>query len=56
MRKGRTLKLGVPPVNLLLKAKFTCTLPSGTYGYFVYAIDLAGNRQMSVGVNKLVMK
>ena len=50
------LKLGVRPVNLLLKAKFTCALPSDTYRHFVYATDLAGNRQMSVGVNKLVVK
>jgi hypothetical protein len=43
-------------VNLLLKAKFTCTLPKGTYRHLVYAIDLAGNRQATVGVNKLVVR
>jgi photosystem II stability/assembly factor-like uncharacterized protein len=52
----RTLEQGARSVNLLLKAKFTCTLHKGTYRYFVYATDLAGNKQSSVGVNKLVVK
>jgi hypothetical protein len=52
----RTLKLGVRRVNVVLKAKFKCTLPAGKYRYFVYATDIAGNTQKSVGVNTLIVK
>jgi hypothetical protein len=37
-------------------AKFRCTLAKGTYRYYVYATDGAGNTQSKVGWNKLVVK
>jgi hypothetical protein len=52
----RTLKLGLRRVNVLRKAKFRCALPAGRYRYSVYATDLAGNRQKSVGTRTLIVK
>ena len=37
-------------------ATFRCTLAKGTYHYYVYAADAAGNRQSSLGMNRLVVK
>jgi photosystem II stability/assembly factor-like uncharacterized protein len=56
----KTLKLGARPVNTLasLAAKFEVPLTwrAGTYRFFVYATDKAGNRQSNVASNKLVVK
>jgi photosystem II stability/assembly factor-like uncharacterized protein len=52
----RTLKLGLQRVNLLRKARFTCTLPAGRYRFSVYATDMAGNKQTRVGVNTLIVR
>jgi hypothetical protein len=44
-------------VNTLLYKTFTCKLPRGTYRFFVYAYDSAGNAQvLPAGSNKLVVK
>ena len=52
----KVLRLGAQPVGTPLAKKFTCTLAKGTYKYLVYGTDTAGNKQASVGVNKLVVK
>jgi hypothetical protein len=52
----KTLRLGLRPVNRALTYWYHCTLPRGTYGYFVYATDLAGNKQASVGSNRLSVR
>ena len=44
-----------PNVTLSLAWK-KCTLARGTYKYFVYATDAAGNKQSKAGGNKLVVK
>lgn len=54
----KTLNFASKPVNTLLAAKFT--IPStwriGTYRFFVYATDGAGNVQLKAAVNKLIVK
>jgi flagellar hook assembly protein FlgD len=52
----RTLKPGVKNVNTTYTAKFVCKLPAGTYRFYVYGKDQAGNVQATVGNNKLVVK
>jgi hypothetical protein len=52
----KTLAYKGQAVNLLLSARFACTLPRGKYRFFVYATDLAGNQQASLGSNKLVVR
>jgi hypothetical protein len=44
------------PVNKALTCKFRCTLAKGTYRYYVYATDLAGNPQAAVASNRLVVR
>jgi hypothetical protein len=39
-----------------LEAHFRCRLAAGAYRFFVYATDEAGNRQIVVGANALVVK
>jgi len=53
-----TLKPGVKAVNTSFAAKFKVprTWKAGTYRFFVYATDLAGNEQSRVGSNRLVVK
>jgi len=55
---GRTVKilrLGERPTNVGLTTRFVCRLEPRTYRWFVYARDLAQNRQTHVGVNRLVV-
>ena len=52
----RTLTLGSQRVNVILRASFRCSLRPGRYRFSVYATDLAGNRQASVGSNRLVVR
>ncbi len=52
----KTLSLGTKSVNTSLSAKFVCTLPKGTYRFYVYATDQASNTQSSTGNNKLVVR
>ncbi len=52
----KTFKLGQRAVNKLLSHRFRCGLARGTYRFFVYATDLAGNTQGTVGRNYLYVK
>jgi photosystem II stability/assembly factor-like uncharacterized protein len=52
----RTLALGPQQVNVTLKANFECSLPHGRYRYSVYATDIAGNKQSTVGSNLLIVR
>ena len=61
IRNGRgavvkTLALGAKPVNAVASAWFRCSLPKGTYRFYVYATDKAGNPQAIVGYNKLTVR
>ncbi len=54
----QTLRGGVTAVNTILRVRFTVPLTwkAGTYRFFVYAIDAAGNDQAKVGFNRLVVR
>jgi hypothetical protein len=52
----KTIKAGSVTVNVTLSAKFRCTLAKGTYKYYVYATDAAGNTQSKVGYAKLTVR
>jgi hypothetical protein len=54
----KTLPLGAKTVNTTLSATFRVprTWKIGTYRFFVYATDTAGNGQSTVGSNKLIVK
>lgn len=55
----KTLNLGQRPVKLALQtAKFKVPMrwQRGTYRFFVYATDLAGNKQVKIASNKLVVR
>jgi hypothetical protein len=60
---GTTVKtltfINAKPVNTLLTTSFTVprTWKAGTYKFYVYATDLAGNKQVTpVGSNKLIVR
>jgi hypothetical protein len=55
-RTVRILLLEGRAVNVVRSATFRCRLARGTYRFFVYAADAAGNRQTAVGVNRLVVR
>ncbi|MGO8683131.1 MAG: G1 family glutamic endopeptidase [Thermoleophilia bacterium] len=48
--------VGTVPVNKRLAASFYCTLPAGTYHFYIYATDQAGNAQTRVGRNLLLVR
>ena len=52
----KTLALGAKPTGSAQSYVWKCTLAKGRYAWKAYATDLAGNKQSSVGVNKLVVK
>ena len=52
----KTLKLGRVPVGKLLSARFSCKLTKKTYRFYVYATDLAGNAQATVGSNRFTVR
>lgn len=52
----KTIKVGVKNVNASQSAKFKCRLAKGTYKFYVYATDVAGNAQSKVGHNRLTVK
>jgi hypothetical protein len=54
----KTLKPVVKPVDTALTWKFTVprTWRVGTYKFYVYATDTAGNTQAKVASNKLIVK
>lgn len=52
----KTLGLGSKYTNKLLSTKVQCTWAPKDYRFYVYANDLAGNKQSKVGVNTLTVK
>jgi hypothetical protein len=52
-RLRKTLVLRNKPVDKRLVAQFRCQLERGTYRFFVYVTDAAGNQQTRVAVNTL---
>ncbi len=54
----KTVRFAGKPVNVTVSAKFRVPLTwkAGTYRFYVYATDLAGNTQARIGVAKLVIK
>jgi hypothetical protein len=57
--KGKSVKtftLKNRTVNSLQSYRFRCTLKQGTYRFYVYATDAAGNVQSRVGSSKLTVK
>jgi len=52
----KTIKVGVKNVNASQAAKFRCRLAKGTYKFYVYATDVAGNAQSKAGHSKLTVK
>ena len=55
----KTLKLGTRPAKGALqnaKLKVPKKWKRGTYRFYVYATDLAGNAQAKVAANKLVVR
>jgi beta propeller repeat protein len=49
----KTLKCGTRPVNTALTHRFRCRLKKGSYRFFVYATDLAGNAESRIGRSTL---
>ncbi len=52
----KTLSLGRRATGSRQGARFVCRLPRGTYRFFVYARDEAGNPQTRVGSNTLTVQ
>jgi hypothetical protein len=54
----KTLRCGVKAVNTTLAVHFTVprTWKAGTYRFYVYATDTAGNPQVKVASNKLIVR
>ena len=52
----KTLTVGSKPTGSAQTYKWTCNLPSDSYTWKVYATDLAGNAQKTIGKNSLVVK
>jgi len=52
----QTADVGVKQVNTGQTAAVKFTVPRGTYRFFVYATDTAGNRQSTVGSATLLVK
>jgi hypothetical protein len=49
----KIMRLGVKAANQVLSYRFRCRLKPARYRYFVYAEDIAGNVQSSIGRNTL---
>jgi photosystem II stability/assembly factor-like uncharacterized protein len=54
--KLKKVFLAPQTVNQTHTWRFTCKLPAKTYRYWVYAVDEAGNPQLSAGSNRLVVR
>jgi hypothetical protein len=54
----KTLRCGVKAVNTTFSVRFTVPLTwkAGTYKFYVYATDTAGNSQVKVASNKLIVR
>ncbi len=56
-RLKKTLRVGKRPCATTQTRTWTrCALPKGTYTWKVYATDAAGNRQIRIGSNRLVVR
>ena len=55
-RLVRTIKPGLKGCDTLRHVHFRCTLAKKAYRFFVYARDLSGNAQTSLGSNRLVVR
>jgi hypothetical protein len=51
----KTISLGKRATNQALSYRWKCTLKKGKYNFYVYATDLAGNAQSSIGHNRLTV-
>jgi hypothetical protein len=51
----KTIRLGLRSCDRAYAESYRCTLPKGTYKYFVYAKDKAGNAQSAMTGKKLVV-
>ena len=57
--KGRTVKtvlLTRQKVNTALKYRFRCLFGKGTYRFFIYSTDIAGNTQLRPASNTLMVR
>jgi hypothetical protein len=52
----QTIKCGRQSTRGTLTKRFRCDLPRGTYTFYVYAVDLAGNSQSRLGSNTLTVR
>ena len=52
----KTLELGLQTTNTEIRYAYTCSLARGTYTWKVYATDLAGNTQSTIGYKTLTVK
>jgi len=52
----KTLVLGLQTTNTEIRYAYTCSLARGTYTWKVYASDLAGNMQSTIGYKTLTVK
>jgi len=55
-RLSKTVNLGRRASNMTQNVSFRCRLRRGTYRFFITATDLAGNRQIHVGSNRLTVR
>lgn len=56
-RRVKTLRMTTPkPIGTELTKRFRCTLEKGSYRYWVYARDAAGNPQVKPASRKLTVK
>ena len=55
-RTVKTLRVGLKSCDALRHAHFRCNLSRKTYRFFVYAYDMSGNPQGTLGSNRLVVK
>ena len=52
----KTVRIATVKTGLTSVARFRCTLARGTYKFFVYATDRAGNKQSKIGSNRLTVR
>jgi hypothetical protein len=52
----KTLNPGIQTVNTDLKARFKCKLKVGSYRFWIYAVDAAGNPQATIGKGYLKVR
>jgi hypothetical protein len=55
-RLAKKLVVGAVAVDTRLAAKFVCKLTPGQYRFYIYATDAAGNTQVSVSSNRLIVR